>query len=240
MRFSLSIILVLLFLTSCKLASFGGTSKSLQLEPILGTVGSFRTTLTSDEFVEVGLPVIDKKIRVSFEKDFFTKRELRQYNNKIISDDQKLQIVDSIDFNPSFYRLEISDKVGLISAINSSSNKNLANYIEITADNVIITSVSIYFPPEISGLIDKAAELYLVQGPEDSASLEILGRDGKSSTVGFREGTSFNFEFSAFCWTENYKREVVIAAFRERENPCPGKTEKKAKNASSEDLFEKL
>jgi hypothetical protein len=241
MKLKLFILLLLVCLTSCKLVSIGQESaKTLSSKPMLGTVGSFQNNIISSSFNEAGVPEFEGKLKLSVEKVFFNKHTLKQYNNKTLSKENVLKIVDSLDLNPSYLKLEISDKVGLVNTLNNDKNKDLKNYIKITRDKTILTSVWMYFPEEFVNLIEKSKELYIINNHESSYSIEVLNMDNTRQIVSFKKGTVFGYDFSSFCWTENYKHEAVIAAFREVNGPCPGNTKKNPKKVTSKDLFDNL
>ncbi|MBZ9731337.1 hypothetical protein LB467_16735 [Salegentibacter sp. JZCK2] len=224
-------------MSSCKVVDFGGNSlKPLASQPLPGTIG----VLQSAEFIEAGVPKLEEKIRLSFQKKLYKKRSLRKHNKKELQKDQRLKIIDSLDLRPYYYKIEIADKIGLIATLNESENKNLKTFLEATQRNVIITSMEIYFPSEVAGLIDQASEIYLVNNKTSSYSLELLNKDRSRNIIDFNEGTSFGYGFSAFCWRENNRRQPEIAAFRKKGRSCPGVTETNPEKLKSEDIFEKL
>jgi len=241
MKLKFFFLLLLVCLTSCKLVSIGQESaKTLTSNPMLGTVGSFQDDIISSSFNEAGAPEFKGKIKLSVEKVFFNKQTLKQYNNKTLNKENVLRIVDSLDLNPSYLKLEISDKVGFMNTLNNAKNKDLKNYIEITRDKTILTSVWMYFPEEFANLLEKAKELYLINNHKSSYSIEVLNMDNTRQILSVKEGTVFGYNFSGFCWTENYKHEAVIAAFREVNEPCPGNTKKNSEKVTSKDLFDNL
>lgn len=241
MKLKLPFLLLLVCLNSCKLVSIGQErAKTLSSNPMLGTVGSYQDDIISSEFTPSGLPEFDDKIKLSVEKVFFNKQTLKQYNAKTLIEENELRIVDSLDLNPSYLKLEISDKVGMVKAINSAKNKDLKNYIEVTRDKTILTSVWMYVPDKISKIMGNAKELYLINNNKSSYSIEVLNMDNSTQILSFSEGTAFGYNFSGFCWTENYRHEAVIAAFREMNEPCPGNTKKNPEKVTSKDLFDNL
>lgn len=225
------------FLVSCKGGYFSHeTEKPLSAQAPPGTIGVFQ----SKNFTEAGYPLLEEKIRLSTQKKPFTKKSLKKYNKKVLNKDQKLEIIDSLDLKPHYYKLEITDKVGLITALNRIENNDLKIYLQTTQKNMMITSVEIYFPSEVSSLIDAASEIYLVNNKKSSYSLELLNKDRTRSIIDFSEGTSFSYGFSALCWRENKRRQPEIAAFRKKGRSCPGNTEKNPDKLKNEDIFEKL
>jgi hypothetical protein len=241
MKKFLFIVLIIISFTSCKVTSFGGDqSKALTSQPLLGTVGSFREGMTSTSFVEAGVPQLAEKIRLDVQKKPFQTGSLKKYNLKVLKEEEKLESIDSIDFRPDYFFLEISDKVGLIKALNGQENEDLRNFLEVTQKQVILSSMRIYFPSEISVLIDQASEVYLVNNKKSSYSLELLDKDRSREIIEFSEGTSFGYNFSAFCWGENQRHKAEIAALRERNRSCPGKTKKNPDKVRSKDVFDKL
>lgn len=221
----------------CKVLSLtNDDAGSLSSQPLPGTVG----VLQSGKFVEAGVPKLEEKIRLSFLKKPFTKRSLRKYNKRVLQKEQELEITDSLDIRPYFYKLEIADKIGLITALNQPENFNLKTFLETTQGNFIVTSSNIFFPPEVAALIDQAVEVYLTNNKQSSYSLELLNKDRSRTIIDFKEGTSFGYEFSAFCWRENNRHQPEIAAFRKKGRSCPGETEKNPGEFENEDIFEKM
>lgn len=240
MRNCFLLVLLILFITSCRTVSgVGDFNNSLSTQPLLGTVGTYSNDLISAKFTEVGVPQLDEKIRISIEKKNFNKRSIREYNKKVSNQDQKLVTVDSLDLKPKYYKLQISDKIGLIDALHSPANATLKNYLEATGKNVILTSLSIYFPDEISDSINNASEIYLVNNKKNSFSLEILNKDRTRKIIEFNDGISFGYNFSGFCWGLNHKRQPEIMALREKGSSCPGETRKKPGKLKGKDIFEK-
>jgi len=232
-------LLIIISFNSCKLISVG-QGKALASEPLIGTVGTFDEDIFSAEFTQAGLPQLDEKIKLAIGYKFFNNRSLRKFNSSVGKEGQKLQIVDSINLKPGYFVMEISNKIGLIKALNQPSNKGLKDYLEATKNNQILTAVEIYFPPQISSLLENATEIYLVNNNKSSYSMELLNNDGTTKIVNFNEGNSFGFEFMAFCWKENYKRNADIAAFRNLSSPCPGSTFKNPDKIYRDDIFKKL
>lgn len=237
MRINIFAILLFLCFTSCKVGGFGrDTEKPLPSQPLPGTVG----VLQSGKFVEAGVPELEDRIRLSFQKKPFTKRSLRAFNKKVLQQEQKLEIRDSLDVKPVYYKIEIADKVGLIAALNNAKNDGLKTFLEATRENLILTSVDIFFPSEVSAHIDQASEVYLVNNKQSSYSLELLNKDRSRNIIDFNEGTSFGYSFSAFCWALNKRNQPEIAAFWKKGRSCPGNTEKNPEKLKKDDLFEKL
>lgn len=238
MRIKLLVVsIICLGLVSCKMPSLvGDGTGSLPSQPLPGTVGGFQ----AGKFVEVGVPELKEKIRLSFQKKPFTKRSLGKYNKNKLQKEQKLEIIDSLDIRPFFYKLEIADKIGLITALNQPVNSDLKTFLETTQGNFIVTSSNIFFPPEVSSLIDQASEVYLINNKQSSYSLELLNKDRSRTVIDFKEGTSFDYEFSALCWRENNRHQPEIAAFRRKGRSCPGETEKNPGKFKTEDIFDKM
>lgn len=241
MRNYLLLLLCIPCFTSCKTVSFGGDpSKALASQPFPGMVGAYSQDLTSVNFTEVGVPQVNEKIRLTATNKNFTGRSLRKFNKKVLKKDQKLEIIDSLDLNPKFYTLEISDKIGLIDALNSPSNASIRTYLKSTDRNVILTSLNIYFPREIAESIDNASEIYLVNNKKSSYSLELLNKDKSREIIEFTDGISFEYGFSAFCWAESNRRQLVITTFRQRNSSCPGNTVKDPQKLKKDDVFDKM
>src|SRR5690606_8027081 len=106
------------------------------------------------------------------------------------------------------------DKIGLITALNHPENSNLKTFLETIQENLIVTSQNVFFPSEVAASIDQASEVYLLNNKQSSYSLELLNKDRSRTIIDFKEGTSFDYEFLAFCWRENNRRQLEIAAFR--------------------------
>ena len=235
------LLFLILLSASCKTVSFGDDpSVALSSQPFPGMVGAYSKDLTSTNFTEAGVPQLEEKIRLAIAKRNFTRSSLRKFNKKVLKKDQKLEIIDSLDVRPHYYTLGISDKVGLIDALNSPTNTSLRKYLETTNKNVILTSLNIYFPDEIAQAIDNASEIYLVNNKKSSYSLELLKKDRSKEIIEFTDGISFEYSFSAFCWTENNRHQPVIAAFRERNSSCLGKTVKDPEKLKKDDVFDKM
>ncbi|MCX2839449.1 hypothetical protein OQ279_14960 [Salinimicrobium sp. MT39] len=241
MKNYLLLLFIILLVVSCKTVSFGGDSfTDLSSQPFPGMIGAYSENLTSSNFKEAGVPHLEEKIRLTVKKGNFTRSSLRKFNKKVLSKDQKLEIIDSLDLRPQYHKFEISDKIGLIDALNSPANTSLRNYLGTNDKNVILTSTNIYFPDEIAQAIDNFSEIYLVNNRKSSYSLELLKKDKSREIIEFSDGVSFEYGFSAFCWAENNRRQPLIAAFRERNSSCPGNTVKDPKKLKKDDVFDKM
>lgn len=206
----------------------------------LGVIGDFNKNIFSKEFIEMGAPELEERIRLTFQKRKFKINSLKRFNKNIIKEEEKLKIVDSLNIHPTHYVVEIADKVGLIAALNGDQNENLKTFLERTRKSVIVTSMHIYFPAELETLIDQASEIYLVNNKKSSYSLEVLKKDRTREIVEFNDGIAFGYDFSSFCWSEDFKHQLEIAALKENGRSCPGDTEKKPEKLKNKDLFEKL
>lgn len=226
---------------SCKIGSIGQEQgKFLTSEPILGTIGIYKDDIISPNFTSAGMAEFEEKIKLTSGFQLFQKSSIKKYNKGVLSDEDQLRIIDSLNIHPGYFKFEIGDKVGLIRALNSPNNQNLKEYLEITKGNQILIGVDIYFPQEITLLIQNATEVYLVNNKKSSYSLELLNRDKTTRIIHFDEGRSFGYYFMSFCWKENKRRKGNIAAFRPINSSCPGSTFKNPKKIYSEDIFDKL
>lgn len=235
------LILISCLISSCKTISLRSEQgKSLTSEPHLGTIGIFKKDIISGSFNSAGIAELDEKIRLTTNFQLFRKSILKNYNSGVLHEEDQLQIIDSINLHPGYFKFEIGDKVGLIKALNSPKNQNLKEYLEITKGNQILTGVDIYFPQEITSLIQNATEVYLVNNKKSSYSLELLNRDRTTRIIHFDEGRSFGYYFMSFCWKENKRRKADIAAFRNLNSSCPGSTRNNPDKIYSEDIFDKL
>lgn len=185
---------------SCKTISFGDDpSKALAPQSFPGMVGAYAQDLTSANFTAAGVPQLEEKIRLAVVKRNFTRSSLRKFNKKVLSKDQKLEIIDSLDVRPQYYNIGISDKIGLIDALNSPGNTSLRNYLKTTEKNVILTSINIYFPDEIAQAVDSASEIYLVNNKKSSYSLELLNKNrSREKLLSSAMGCPLNMIFLLF------------------------------------------
>lgn len=226
---------------SCKIGSIGQEQgKSLVSEPVIGSIGIFKEDIISGKFTSAGITEMDEKIRLTSNFQLFKKSTIKKYNRGVLHKEDQIQIIDSLNIHPGYFKFEIADKVGLIKALNSYMNQNLKEYLEITKGNQILIGVDIYFPQEITSLIQNATDVYLVNNKKSSYSLELLNRDRTTRIIHFDEGRSFGYYFMSFCWKENKRRKADIAAFRPVNASCPGSTLKNPNKIYSEDIFDKL
>lgn len=241
MKINPTYIFLIILLTSCKSSLLDSESLSvLDSEPLIGTIGIYENGVLSGNFTEVGVPNLQEKIRLSIQKEEFSKSSLRKFNRQIGVDENKLEIIDSINVKPHYYIFNLSDKVGFIRELNGSTNNHLRSYLENYGENQIITSVGIYFPPKVSSLLDEASEVYLVNDKKSSYSLQLLNKDKSKTSIEFNEGTPFGFSFSSFCWSADKRYRPVIVAFRERNKSCLGNTKKDPRKVKSQDILDKI
>lgn len=213
--------------------------KNLENEHIIGTFGTYSNNLLSSKFNEIGLPEFKGKIKLSVAAQEFNKNRLKDYNSRTV-DAKKLQIIDSINLRPTYFRMSISDKVGFVEALNNPDNDELKEYLAVTKNNVVLTEALIYFPEDIASILNAASEVYLVNDKVSSYSLELLMKDKKIHKIDFRNGTSFGYVFSDVCWKEDYRSKAVVAAISVKGEGCPGNSKKNPDKVYSKDVFDKM
>ena len=196
--------------------------------PSLGVVGKDIKNVFKKNFLQLGKPIINRTLAVSVREVPFSKSKYKTYQNNHLQTGEKLAIdyIDSLP-KPTYIDLEISDKINLLSLLNTAENSDVRSYLAQDAHNSIVTAISVTVQPHIKALLLEAEALYLKESKYGLFVLEVAkGRE--RSEVAFTVREIFDYQLSGFCWRkDNYGNKIIEAIAMGNEN-CPRGTEQKA------------
>jgi len=210
--------LIFLSIISCGVIP-GKTIPMVGSSPIeLGSIGIMRTDEFTKQFSLAAIPVLTNKIRIIVEETSFDKNSAKKFNKLQFNKNQLISLEDTVVSQTSFLRLKIGDKVTWLAEINGKDNSETVNYLKAVSNPVIVSSISISFPPETHKEIIKAQEIYLVNNDKKQYLLELFSNQKLVNTIDLTKGCVFDFDTNGFCWAENEKHEIGLVDINE--NGC--------------------
>jgi len=216
-------LLAILLLNAC--GSIPSLQKVESKIPCLGAIGNEKSTLFKKEFQKVGEPNVNQPIAVSVKSIAFTKKTYNQYLNYTgqLGKKTKVSYIDSISPKPRFYKLKITDFVGLKSQLNSDINKALKEYLLNDKNQKVLVEISFVAQIPEAQKIDESEHLFVV---EDDGLLTLEGHSAYgNSRIKMAALQVFDFETASFCWKNSVYGKPEIAAIALDGKPCPGSTE---------------
>ncbi|MEQ5791613.1 hypothetical protein J4E06_11160 [Muricauda sp. NFXS6] len=225
MRPTLTIILLVLMLQAC--GPLRQMQKVQSQVPILGSVGHYQTTLFEKGFQKVGEPKFGRPISVSIESIPFSGNIRTKYEKyrEHIGKAPLAKTIDSVQLKTlSYYHVEITDVVDLVSELNQEKNSNLKTYLQEDMGVVLLSAMSFVADKALSQKLDAAERLFLTTDMSGALVLRIGGgmHDGfviKQSTL-----EVFDFQRANFCWDKDKRGRINIAQIVLDGGTCPGNT----------------
>ncbi len=228
------VLAVLLVCFGCKTASIQQSAHNITTQQVtLGCIGEGSTNLLPTSFKMVAQPNYNNSIKIQSTAIAFNKPLYKTYvKAKEIQSTKKVeQVHDSIIPSLSFLELHIADNVSLITALNSSENEDLENYLSLNSTTDIVTDISIKLDEDIMKSIRVADAIFLEKVALKTYALQLYKDGNKTEVVHFNEGVVFAYKTSNFCWQENDRKRLTIVGLVDDYNACPNKTYRVAKRA---------
>ncbi|TXD83449.1 hypothetical protein ESY86_09550 [Subsaximicrobium wynnwilliamsii] len=200
---------------------------------ILGSLGEHDDFLLQSDYNGVAFPMYSNPIKLSatlvnFGKESenaFLKAQERQ------SKELAINFNDSIQNKSQYVKLQISDRLELITSLNNSDNEDVFEFIKNNKDVHAITSLAIALNQEDLDKIAKTDELFLEASGIKTYSLNLYN-DGKfQQKINFNDGVVFAYQTSKCCWKENDRHQVEIVDLVEGNDNCPNGSYTSAKRA---------
>ena len=208
--------------------------------PVLGTIGKEQGGILKVEFEPIGHPSFSNPIALSIQTIPFDKNTFKKYQNARESKGAKSSVnyVDSLESNPNFIQISISDKVGLKKAMNEEINREVRNYLEKDLDSKLVSTIAIVLDEKTTNGLNSADGLFLTNGVH--GSLRILAVNGdKRNYSHIPNDELFDYSLMGICWGEDIYGKPMIATFNEN-GKCPAGTEKDPKKLKKEQSYLKL
>ncbi|TMU55655.1 hypothetical protein [Flagellimonas algicola] len=239
MRPTITVLLLALLLSAC------GPMRNLQKVetriPCLGSVGKSSTTLFTKDFQKAGEPSLDTPLEVSLNVFDFSQSTLSKYRK--FKERQGVKATDSLKnstqaANSKYYKLRVSDLVGLKAQLNAAKNLTLKEYLQDDSDLEVLTGISFVAKGGLDSKLRTAHHFYL---KESRGTLVLEAHNGKQfSTIEMAGLEIFDFETSQLCWKRNHRGKLEIATITDSGSRCPGDTEKDPNKLDSTKNYLKL
>ena len=208
--------------------------------PVLGTIGKEQGGILKTEFQSIGHPSFATPIALSIQTIPFDKNTFKKYQNvrESIGETSSINYVDSLESNPNFIQLSISDKVGVKKALNEEINREVRNYLEKDLDSKLVSTIAMAPDEKTAKELNNADGLFLTNGVH--GSLQILAVNGdKHNYVHIPKDELFDYSLMGICWGEDIYGKPMIATFNEN-GKCPMGTKKDPKKLKKEQSYLKL
>lgn len=213
-----------LLLLGCGLGVIPDQGRRVAKTPLeLGLIGQYQWEVTHNGYRTNGVPVLSKNIRIEVTQHPFSRSSYKQYTNAVIAQGKSNTVpyVDSLEQKPSYVRLRIMDKIGMLQTLNSEENEAVLSYLKNSKNNTLISEVSTVFPENMVQGIKGADQLFLVQNKDNKYELQLMIAGQKPQTIPFSKATLFSYSLSRFCWIENDNGNIEIVDIVEEGVACP-------------------
>lgn len=234
---------LLLFLTTCKTLSISQALQTKTIEPlVLGSIGSGEEFILQNEFNNTSYPAYEEPIKVSVLKMPFNKSSYKSFlkAKNAQSNNVSIQYVDSLKEKPYYIKLQIADKVALVTALNNKTNNDVKEHLSINPSAKLVTGLSIALNKDHLKKLEQAKSIFLVEQSLKTYALQWLTVDNKKEFIYFSEGTVFEYKTANCCWQENKKHQLNIVDLVNRYTNCPNKTYRSVNRAKKKVNYYKL
>jgi len=206
----------------------------------LGVIGVQENGLVSSDFKVTAIPDYKQKIRIGAQVVDFTTKTFETFSKVSKEKRYGLRYVDSLDKKPSFITLELLDQVTTLSELQENYNSETLAYLKTQKKTAIVTSVSLALPTTLIQEITSAKAVFLNNAGYKQYELSLVNEDKIHKTISFTESTIFGYELSFFCWSENGKRQIVLAGMINEKSSCAKNAYRDAQKALEKMNYFKL
>ena len=162
--YTITIIGVLLLVCSnCKTVSVQqDTQKVTTNSKILGTVGVQKDFVLEQSYNNTALPIYKKRLKVEVTSVVFNKATYKAYSHAkaLQNATVSIQYVDSVRVKPQFLKLELTDRVEILNALNGKSNQDVKSYLQNKEQSHIVSGISMALNQQDFN-VNKDMKLYL-------------------------------------------------------------------------------
>ena len=222
--------LALLF-TNCKTVSVNQEIQKITTKQVvLANIGLQKDNVLQTGFNITAIPKYNQSIKVLATSVQFNNQTFKAFSEaqKTQESDFKINYIDSLPNKPKFITLQIVDRVGLLSELNSKENEDVKAYLTNKENANIITGVSIALSKQMLNEINRADNIFLIENGLKSYGLQLYKNDEPIKNIQFNEGVIFAYRTSNCCWQENKKHQINIVDLVDGQGSCPNKTYKSA------------
>jgi hypothetical protein len=237
------VVLGLISMVSCKSVHINNESQTTTSENLqLATVGEKKNFVLEQDYNHTAIPNYNVPIKVQVTIEHFNKATYKAFTkaNSNQSNSLTINYIDSLNEKPKFVKLEISDRVAVLKALNAKPNTDVRDYLSSKKDAHMITAISLALKKEDITLLIDANEVFLEASGLKSYSLKAYSRNGLTQILEFNQGVVFSYQASNFCWKENSKYQLEIADIVESTDKCPNTSYRSAKRAKTKIDYFKL
>ena len=239
MRPTITVLLLAILLNAC------GSIRNLQnVEtqiPCLGSIGKSTNTFLTKDFLKAGEPTLSSPLQVSLNVFDFSPASLKKYHKfkELQGKELKDSYADSTQVAATnYYKLRVSDLVGLKAQLNAAENQNLKEYLQDDPDLGVLSGISFVVDENMVPELQRADHFYL---KEYRGALMLEAHNGNQiSSLKMADFEVFDFETSQLCWKHNKRSKLEIAAIINSGERCPGETEKDPSKLDSTKKYLKL
>ncbi|NAS32036.1 hypothetical protein GTQ40_13705 [Flavobacteriaceae bacterium R38] len=234
-------IVIILVIFSC--STIKNNEQKQQLSTVsaeLGAIGINNSGLLGNQFQQIGVPELSKKIRIQATHVPFDKASYKKYSGLIKKSGQINTVMpqDSvIQDRPKYLKFVIADLITLTEAMNAPENKAIQAYLDNDSNYKIISAVDVVTSKLVYNDILEAEEIYLSQHNANKLGLELM-KDGKLyKKINLSSFTPFKYNLSSFCWGNDERRRPCIRAIVAGNISCPKDTYKQASKLDKKNDF---
>lgn len=227
---------ILLFsIVSCKTASITNQRQQLAFQntAVLGAIGLDKTTVVDlkNTFSPIGLPHIEKPVRVSVTKTDFSKQTYAHLSEIAPNKAKGIKYVDSLDNKPSFLKLQLTDLTSLVKNLHSEKNIEIHNYLESQPKAKMVTAFSIVTSPEEQNKLLQAQTVNLKSNGHNEYELQIINDSKIREYIKISDAIVLTYDLSRFCWGLNKRNQPEIKSVVGSKCDCGDDTHIKASKA---------
>ncbi|WP_299884424.1 hypothetical protein [uncultured Lacinutrix sp.] len=232
---------VLILLVSCKTVSIDNQMQSTTTQQIiLGTIGIDKELLLNKSYTNTAIPEYKEPVKVSVSVKSFNKKTFKAFSNANTANLITVNYVDSLEIKPKFVSLYIQDKITVLKALNSKTNKTVKSYLTTKNEASIISYLSMALNQQAITNISQADECFLEKDGIKSYTLQLYKNGEKTNIIRFNDGVVFAYKTLNCCWKQNEKQQLEIVDLIDPINRCPNKTSMRASRAKKEINYFKL
>ncbi len=236
-KYFLAIVLFAITIIGCKTSSIFQESQTNTVQQVpLGSVGLEKDFILQQDFNNTAIPKYAEPIKLSVFIKPFTKQIHKSFLKAKVSQSANIHVnyIDSLEVKPKFVQFKIADKVTLIKALNTNTNRGVKDYLSHNKTAHVVSSISIAFSKQDLGLIQQANAIFLVENGIKNYALQLYKEGKKTELIQFSKGVVFAYKTSNCCWQETSRHQINIVDLVSEYSSCPNKTYRNSERAKKE------
>tara|TARA_R110000796_G_scaffold81456_2_gene179408 strand:- start:5356 stop:6090 length:735 start_codon:yes stop_codon:yes gene_type:complete len=202
--------------------------------PELGSVVKKKGKLWYASSEQVGVLNFENPLLATAQVVPFDKSTFKKYAHAIESANRTTSIVytDSMPNKPKYVRLQLLDKIGLTTLLNSADNTALRSYLENDPDYKLVTAITLTVADELQKRILEAEHILVQQDGAGKLSIVLKNKQQTNELEGSHTEV-FDYSYVSFCWGEDRYHTKIIKALVQDNKGCPNATYTKAAKVKS-------